>query len=90
VPADIELCTKPCSPTEPCLYDVASDPQERINLAQQMPAKVTEMMTRLASYASKVRLPERIPDSGSYCKVMKGRGGGPGGTMGWNGPWMGM
>ncbi len=85
---DMDLCDRPCSPITPCLYNVASDPQERHNLANQLPHKVAELTARLGEYANKVRLPEKLPDSGQYCETMHGRGAGPGGTAGWNGPWM--
>ena len=85
---DKELCERPCSPASPCLYDVASDPQERRNLAARLPAVASALMERLEGYAARVRLPITIPDPGGYCAAMRGRGAGPGGTQGFNGPWL--
>ena len=97
---DRELCTGgghggggagvACSPAAPCLYNVMLDPSERVNLAAQYPSKVTAMIARLEVYAAKSRLPLVIPDTGGFCETCAARGEGPGGTHGYNGPWVPM
>ena len=49
-----------------CLYNIKQDPEERVNLASQMPDKLKEMRAKLAKYQERRFNPDRgIPWPGS-------------------------
>ena len=60
---------------ERLLFDIAEDPREQQDLAEQMPARVEALHLRLTSYLDEVNA--TIPDPSSLTP-----GAGPGGAMG--------
>jgi hypothetical protein len=78
---DLWLCSVPCSPETPCLYNLASDPYEHTDVAAGNPAVVAEMMQRLTALQATYVQPETLTDNGRFCAVAATRGG-------FLGPWL--
>ena len=83
-PVDRWLCDGQCSAGEPCLWDVEADPEERHNLAQEMPDVVAELNATLAHLDAGVVPPySPVEDPGhEMCRTFETRWGG------FFGPWL--
>ena len=70
---DLWLCSDPCTPETPCLWDVEADPEERTEVAAQNPAVVQSMLARLrslqASFANGSSSGD-LSDNGRFCEVL--------------------
>ena len=78
---DTWLCSVPCTPSHPCLFDLKHDPQERNNVAKDNPQVVAAMLARLAELNMTYISPTYPPDNGKFCDKVEERGG-------YVGPWL--
>jgi hypothetical protein len=74
------LCSEPCTRASPCLYDLESDPGERLNVAEKHPTLVATMLTRLKELRKTFFYPG-APIEGDYCGTVRRNGY-------WVGPWV--
>jgi hypothetical protein len=59
-----------------CLFDVASDPYERYNLAESMPGLFAEMLARVDELQKGVYSPVRGKEDARACTAAKAKYGG--------------
>jgi hypothetical protein len=75
-PVDLWLCSDPCTPATPCLWDVVADPGERQNgtlVAQRNPAVAAALLARLAELQKAFQGPATIADNGKFCEASNAR-----------------
>lgn len=72
----------PCGPDRPCLYNLETDPTEKVNVAAQNPAKVKELQGWFKQLENEYHPPLFNPpnDVGGYCGSIAKHGG-------WLAPW---
>ena len=75
------LCSTPCTPQSPCLFDVENDLGERVDLAGQMPEMVQRMLARLRELQKGFWSAPMMQDNGRFCAQMETNGG-------FYGPWI--
>ena len=70
---DLWLCSDPCTPETPCLWDVEADPEERTEVAAQNPVVVQSMLARLRSLQASFTNGSSsgdLGDNGRFCEVL--------------------
>ena len=71
------LCSEPCTRTKPCLYDLAADPGERVDVASQHPSVVAAMLATLHELRKEFYTPAQPPNNApkDYCSLATKNGG---------------
>ena len=80
-PVDLWLCSVPCTPETPCLWDLEADPYERTDVSSENPSVVTTMLLKLQSYQQNFSNATTIRDNGKFCAAINNRSG-------FLGPWI--
>ena len=79
---DLWLCSDPCTPDHPCLWNLATDPGEREEVSAKNPQVVASMKARLLELSSNFKQNPPIMGSNDvFCQHVKERGG-------FLGPWI--
>lgn len=87
-PIDLWLCSNPCTPETPCLWDLDADPHERQETSAAHKDTVATLLARLQTLQRTFRNATTISDNGRFCDVLKTRQvSGIGYVIG---PWIGV
>ena len=70
-----------CTPEQPCLWNVVTDPAERHEVAADNPKVVATLTARLAELSKGFAPDADFNQTGNFCEAAKGRGG-------FCGPWV--
>ena len=87
-PIDLWLCSNPCTPETPCLWDLDADPHERHEVSASNKDTVATLLARLKTLQRSFRNATTIPDNGRFCDVLKTRH--VSGIGYFIGPWIGV
>eukprot|EP00035_Acanthoeca_spectabilis_P004781 m.106897 g.106897 ORF g.106897 m.106897 type:complete len:595 (-) comp12726_c0_seq2:229-2013(-) len=82
---DLWLCSAPCTPTSPCLWDLEADPYERQEVASRNPVVTAQLLQQLVSLQRTFRNATTIQDNGQFCASLKNRTTKVGSFLG---PWL--
>lgn len=85
-PIDLWLCSVPCTPQTPCLWDLETDPYERTDVAAENPSVVANLLARLRSLQMNFSNSTTILDNGRFCEAVNNRT--LPGLGGFLGPWI--
>ena len=72
-PVDEWLCSDPCTPLHPCLWNVETDPEERQEVSSFHPDIVQSMLQRLKQLQAGFRGATEVSDNGKFCDAAKAR-----------------
>ena len=79
---DLWLCSNPCTPDNPCLWNLATDPGEREEVSAENPQVVASMKSRLLELSASFKYnPPMMGSNDVFCQHVKERGG-------FLGPWI--
>ena len=70
----VRRCTVPAAGKRACLYDLARDPGEHVDLAARQPARTAAMLRALWAHNATAYLPDRGADDGAACVAALARG----------------
>lgn len=75
VTSDVDrwLCSTPCTPETPCLWDVEADPREEHEVSGKHPDVVAKLVARLQELQQDFRGPSTVQDNGAFCSAVESR-----------------
>jgi hypothetical protein len=84
-PIDLWLCSTPCTPATPCLWDLEADPSERVEVAASNPTVAAALLAQLQLLQRSFRNATSVVDNGRFCEALKNRTFAVGSFLG---PWL--